>query len=244
MTDAMTFAINSRYRLRSTSLMLPVVGTVVAETRDFRYVSRVSHQTAIVIDGFPRSGNSFARAAFRQANPGLGIASHLHSPLLIKQAVKRALPTILLIRDPRDATASLVQFLPQLKLRYALDEYRRYYERVARYLNHVLVADFPDVVREGGFAATLEACNDRFGSAFQGYVETSEAVSAVRQEIQQATVMYGGESMSGTFGLPCPERKTPAEIWSNASGTELALLDEAQQLYSYIRAINTAAIGR
>src|ERR671920_2182155 len=69
----------------------------------------VTPDTQLVIEGFPRSGNSFARRAFimAQDEPQIKnhIAHHLHVPAQVVQAARWQIPTLVLIRRPRDAVS-------------------------------------------------------------------------------------------------------------------------------------------
>jgi len=52
--------------------------------------------TAIVIEGFLRSGNTFAVAAFRVANgPDVHIGRHLHGAPHVLRAVRYGVPTVI-----------------------------------------------------------------------------------------------------------------------------------------------------
>lgn len=62
--------------------------------------------TQLCIEGFLRSGNSFAVALVNQHYPGLAIAHHTHCIAALRLARRHSVPTIVLIRDPLDAIAS------------------------------------------------------------------------------------------------------------------------------------------
>jgi len=86
--------------------------------------------TEIVIEGFPRSANTYALAAFTCANgPRTVVASHLHAASSVAQGVRRGLPVIVVLRDPLDACASLLQRQP-VQASSALGAYVRFHERV------------------------------------------------------------------------------------------------------------------
>nr|MBA2566441.1 hypothetical protein [Thermoleophilaceae bacterium] len=61
----------------------------------FRRVVRPS--TRVVIEGFPRSANSYTFLAFRGWNPGVRIGHHLHTPLQVTLAVRLGVPCAVLI---------------------------------------------------------------------------------------------------------------------------------------------------
>ena len=68
---------------------------------------RITRDTDIVVEGFPRSGNTFAVFALRDASDGrLSVASHVHHPSQVKLAVRKGLPTLLVIREPVACLAS------------------------------------------------------------------------------------------------------------------------------------------
>jgi hypothetical protein len=68
---------------------------------------KVTKNTDIVIDGYPRSANSFAVGAFRHAqSTPVKIGYHLHVPAQIVRSCELCIPTILLIRHPVDTIVS------------------------------------------------------------------------------------------------------------------------------------------
>ena len=70
----------------------------------------VTPDKLVVIEGFPRSGNSFARRAFIMAQDETfdvtRIAHHLHVPAQVIRAARWRIPTLVLIRRPKDAVLS------------------------------------------------------------------------------------------------------------------------------------------
>src|SRR5204862_776059 len=94
----------------------------------------ISDDTELVIEGYPRSGNTFAVAALQFAQTRvLRIARHTHSPAQVMEAVRRRLPTLVLVRAPRDAAVSLVIREPAVTLERALKRYERYHRRLHGY---------------------------------------------------------------------------------------------------------------
>jgi hypothetical protein len=58
----------------------------------------VSRTTQLVIEGYPRLGNTFAVVAFLQAQKeDVRIAHHLHAPAQVIRAARWRIPTIVLI---------------------------------------------------------------------------------------------------------------------------------------------------
>lgn len=67
-----------------------------------------THGTEICIEGYPSSGNSFARLTCVDVWPGIRIGSHRHCIAAVRIARKLHLPTLILIREPLEAIASCV----------------------------------------------------------------------------------------------------------------------------------------
>ena len=78
-------------------------------------------RTEIVIEGFPRSANSFAVNAFvlAQGRP-VHVAHHVHAAAQVLAAGRAGVPAILLIREPTDAIVSYLLWQPHLRPRHAV----------------------------------------------------------------------------------------------------------------------------
>jgi hypothetical protein len=99
----------------------------------------VDRRTQIVIEGFPRSGNTFAVAAFQQAQrESVRVAHHLHMPAQVIRAAQWSIPIFLLARKPTDAALSWVIRGPGVPIRQTLKHYVSFYEKAAEY-RHSLV---------------------------------------------------------------------------------------------------------
>jgi hypothetical protein len=144
----------------------------------------VDRRTQIVIEGFPRSGNTFAVVAFRQAQPqSVRVAHHLHMPAQVIRAAKWGIPTLLLARKPTDTTLSWVIREPRLPIRQALKHYVSYYEKAAEYQDALVVGFFEEVTRDYG--AVLERVNAKFGTGFSTFVHSEENVKSVFEHIDE-----------------------------------------------------------
>ena len=80
--------------------------------------------TEIVIEGFQRSGNTFAYVAFilPQLRP-VNVAHRVHAPAQVIAGIRMNIPVILLIRDSRDAALSFTIHTPYLTPRQALSSF-------------------------------------------------------------------------------------------------------------------------
>ena len=96
-------------------------------------------ESQIVIEGFPRSGNTFAVVAFEQAQrESVRVAHHLHMPAQVIRAVQWSIPILLLARKPTDAALSWIIRGPGVPIRQTLKHYVSFYEKAAEY-RHSLV---------------------------------------------------------------------------------------------------------
>jgi hypothetical protein len=193
----------------------------------------VTDRTELVLEGFPRSANTYALAAFNCANGSeVVVASHLHAASSVAQGVRRGLPVIVVLRDPLDACVSLVQRQP-VRPSSALRAYVRFHERVQPLAGDLVVSDFP--VTTGAFDATIDAVNRRFGTSFTPYQHTPENEAWCRDFVIEADRRDQGEVRESTVALPRAGRRQAREPVVEAVTREASLLDRAQRLYEDLR---------
>jgi glycosyltransferase involved in cell wall biosynthesis/SAM-dependent methyltransferase len=159
-------------------VFLPVVlrATPIGTTR------AITPSTELVIEGFPRSGNTFAYFAVLEVEPDATVTSRVHTPSQMRLAVRRGIPTLLVVRDPVDCLASNLIASPHVPIRSILEEYVRHHEQVLPLLDHVVVATFEEVTTD--FGEVIEALNQRFGLGLRRFVHTPEATEAVFEAIE------------------------------------------------------------
>jgi hypothetical protein len=196
----------------------------------------VGRDTQIVIDGFPRSGNTFAVIAFSMAQTDeVEVAHHVHLPAQILAAVKARLPTILLIREPEEVVTSLVLRFPHISLTKALHRYVRFHRLLAQYRGGVVVADFPEVVSDYG--AVIRRVNERFDTRFAEFRHTPEDVDACLALIGDwDRGRFGsGEAFDRRAARPSSARESmKTEIRPSYRSARLAgLRGEAERLYGF-----------
>jgi hypothetical protein len=140
----------------------------------------VTPDTQLVIEGFPRSGNSFARRAFimAQNDPQIKnhIAHHLHVPAQVVRAARWQIPTLVLIRQPRDAVVSLAIRDP-ISVDQALKYYLSFYETVEKYRDAYVLGLFEEVTED--FGRVIQRLNDKFGTTFSLFHHDEQSVSKV-----------------------------------------------------------------
>lgn len=174
----------------------------------------VSRTTEIVIEGFPRSANTYAVVAFRLAQGRkIKMAHHLHATAQIKRAAQLDVPAILLIRDPSEAILSLMVRDPQASAHWALRSYIRFYSGVVPYLPKTVVAPFAMVTSD--LAGIIRMVNSHYGTTFKEFVPTEDALTAVRRIVEwmarRDSVMTGRAYRLGV-ALPSDQRQRAKEV--------------------------------
>lgn len=140
---------------------------------------RVGPHTEFVLDGFQGSGNSFATVAFKHSQTKrVVLAHHLHAPAQVIAGVRRGLPTLVTIREPRQAVLSLTSRWPYVGVVQALRSYVRYYEKIEPYLDAIVVSPFERTTKHLDDA--IREVNHRYGTDFTPFLPTEENVRIVR----------------------------------------------------------------
>ncbi len=166
----------------------------------------ITPRTELVVEGFPRSGNTFAVFALRQANGGyLRVPSHVHQPSQVKAAVRRGLPTILVVREPVDSLASNLIYSPHVRPREIIEEYIGYHAELAPLLAHLVVAAFEEIVTDS--AGVIERVNRRFGTSFRAFSHAPGDVDAVFAAIERRHGdVYGNGELGRRVPRPVADR--------------------------------------
>jgi len=193
----------------------------------------------IVIDGFPRSANTFSARAFQFANPDVAVSHHMHAPANILLAVRYHLPTVVLIRPPVDAVLSEVIREPRKSLRRGLLEWNSFYGLIRPVLDQVVVADFATVTSD--YSIVIDEVNRRFGASFHAYRNSPDADEAVFAVIEAAARSRGKTGARLETQVPRPslaraERKPGLQTELERPGLR-SLVERAQKTYAEFIAV-------
>jgi hypothetical protein len=222
-----------RHHARRPLARSPYLWDAAMLARPEKRATLARRDTAIVIDGFLRSGNTFSVAAFTVANgEQLHVGRHLHGAPHILRAVRLGLPTVLLVRRPRDAIMSYLVRRPTLTPADAALEYLDMYRTAWAVRDGFVVGLFDQVVTD--FGAVIGAVNDRFGTSFVRYVPSPEneaAAFALVEEMNRRECR--GEVVETHVGRPSAEREEQkARLGELMSRPRVqALLTTADELY-------------
>jgi hypothetical protein len=152
----------------------------------------VTSETQLVMEGFPRSANSFARVAFNRAqSERVRIANGLHVPAQVIRAARWRIPTLVLIRKPKDAVLSFAIRDP-ISVDQALRYYLSFYETVEEYSDAYVLGLFEEVT--GDFGGVIRRINDRFGTTFSVFRHDERNVDDVFARIERNSRKKFGEA--------------------------------------------------
>jgi hypothetical protein len=196
-------------------------------------LTKITDDTELVIEGCPRSGNSYALAAFRYSNDGIGVASHRHSPTAVRTALRRGKAVIVIIRRPRDTIASGLQYDPSQPNKWAIRIYREFYEGILPMADRFLVATFEEVTSD--FGGVIRRCNERFGTNFVPYQRTEASEQAVSEMLTQwALRSFTPEVLPHVSPLPSSSRLSPDEVLKLLDRHFVAEIEELDKLYEAV----------
>ncbi len=200
-----------KYEARTRLDAFPSIFHMQMRLRGHRELT-VKRDTDLVIEGFPRSGNTFACAAFQLAQPyPLKLARHLHAPAQIVIAARWGIPALLLLRRPADAALSLLIRDRTVTLAGALGGYARFYSALSAWREHFVVASFEQVTCD--FGSVIARLNRRFGSGFALFEHNAENEAAAFAEVERMELADsgGGPLRQTHVSRPSMEREAMKE---------------------------------
>jgi hypothetical protein len=197
----------------------------------------VTPKTQLVIEGFPRSANSFARVAFNRTQRGkVRIATGLHVPAQVIRAARWRIPTLVLIRRPKDAVLSFAIRDP-ISVEQALRYYLSFYETVEGYGDAYVLGTFEEVT--GDFGRVIRRLNDRFGTSFSPFYHNERNVEVVLGRVERNSKRkFGDAHWENKASRPMAAREeAKRELEHELEGPEAGrLLSRAEAVYSRLTA--------
>lgn len=130
----------------------------------------IGETTALTLEGFPRSGNSFALRAFALSNPQVEVAHHTHAAAQVLASARRGLPTVVLLREPTAAVRSFLLLRPGLSAAAAFYSYVAFHRPLPALRDRILVVDFEQVTAD--FGVVIDRINRRWGTRFRRFEHT------------------------------------------------------------------------
>lgn len=148
----------------------------------------IDKKSNIVIEGYPRSANSFSVKAFRFSNnERMRIATHLHSYTQIITGVRHNIPILMTIRDPYSAVSSyatfkaknigIEKFKKEFNVKWLIKEYIYFYEKLVPYKGKIVVAKFDDILNDYG--EIIQEVNFMYNTSFVPFVHNEKNVKSI-----------------------------------------------------------------
>ena len=169
----------------------------------------VRRDTELVVEGFGRSGSTFAVDAFElaQSRP-VRLAHHTHAAAQVLTAVKWGIPTILIVRHPEQVVPSHMA-RRDIGARPPLVAWIRFHERVVPYLDGLVVTPFEEMTSDLG--GVIQRVNGRFGTAFGVFEHSPESESRVFERIEARNQRrFGIGTLEGERSLARPTEEREA----------------------------------
>lgn len=112
------------------------------------YPCRVLPDTQLLVDAFPRCGNTFLYHLLRETQkPEIRIAHHMHSAGHLALGEQLGVPTVTILRKPQAACISYIIRNSKVTAKQSLLDYLYFHTTLAR-LSGVLIIPFERLVKE------------------------------------------------------------------------------------------------
>jgi len=225
--------IRTRYRLRTAISHIPSIYLRLADLRprDDDGAKIVTTSTDLVVEAFPRSGNTFTVIALQNSQPHrLNIAHHLHAPAQLIEAVRLRKPALLIIRRPRDAVLSFVLRHPSISVALGLKSWLHFHRALLSHTAGMLVVTFDQVT--GDLGVVVDRINARFGMSLSRLEHTPANLDTLFHKIEMRSRERLGtdEIDEMEVSRPSTERTAlKASLEKHWQATDLRLQREAAE---------------
>jgi len=143
---------------------------------------QITDHTQLVVEGFPRGGNTFTVFALQNAaHNQLRISSHVHHPSQVKLAVERGVPTVLVVREPIAVLSSYLTYGQHGRASAVFKEYSSYHRELIPYVDQILVCEFEEIVSD--MTSVIARINRRFAMEIPPFDQSPTNVDAVFTEV-------------------------------------------------------------
>lgn len=191
-------------------------------------------RTGLLVEGYPRSGNTFLVAWIARCNPAMEVASHVHSIAHVRYAVRHRIPTAVVVREPQGCVSSHLVMYPDLDAGTLLRRYIRFHQGLVPHLDDIVIAPFERTTNDP--PSVVCEINQRFGVSLEVGEMSANAEEQTFAAIDAlARARYGSvppEAVSRPAVERADARGRAAEALNDPSNG--ALLDEARAIFERV----------
>jgi len=162
----------------------------------------VADTTEVVIEGFPRSANTYLVQGFLQTQErSVSVAHHLHLPVNVHQGIKKNIPCLVMIRRPTEAVTSLVGMRMQKtkisqsvqkeyndrflirRISQAAKHWIRFYKDIMSYKHGYLLVTFEQAIHKP--STVLKNMNKCFGKRYHTHVPAESIENSIQHDYNE-----------------------------------------------------------
>lgn len=190
-----------------------------------------SRESDIVIDGFPRSANTYFVSFFEIAQDRpLCIGRHLHESWQFRFAERHHIPCVVLVREPLASVSSAMLRDPRADSATLLGNYVRLYENLLVHRQRAVIAPFEVVVNDAN--KIIAEVNMVYGAKFQ--LMADERRDLVAEEVNSKDRAAFGNQQLDPTRIAAPSEKKRAvgkRLRAEIEAEHGVLLDRARLVY-------------
>ena len=196
---------------------------------------RIGENTDLVVEGFPRAGNTFVVYALQSASGNrLQVASHVHHPSQVKLAVARQIPTVLVVREPIATLSSYLTYAQHGRPSGVLKEYVSYHQELVPYADRLLVCDFEESTSD--MSSVIARINLRYSMEIPPFDQSPANVERIFAKIaRQHGILHPKLDPDRVAPRPTAARQRISDHYRDEllDPRNDSLLEEAQNIYDY-----------
>jgi hypothetical protein len=196
---------------------------------------RIGMDTDLVVEGFPRAGNTFVVYALQSASSNrLKIASHVHHPSQVKLAVARGIPTTFVVREPIATLSSYLTYAQHGRPSGVLKEYISYHEELVPYVDQLLICDFEESTVD--MSSVIARINQRYFMEIPPFDQSPQNVERIFGKIaRQHGILHPRLDPDRVAPRPTTARRELSEHYRGEllHPKNSSLREEALSIYDY-----------
>jgi len=198
-----------RQRLRYNELIFKLV-TFLKPPKSFQMRSPVTKSSDIVVEGFPRSSNTFLTVALKALlGEGFSIANHYHSSAQFSLGYKLKKPMVLVVREPLNCLVSNLLYYPSRSRKEVIDDYILFHENLKQYLPNIFVVDFNDVTTNP--VGLIAEISDEFDlkidtASIDSEVFVNSTLGLVREHADRLGEIFN-QDMTFSLAIPSEDKR-------------------------------------